>query len=612
MNKYMNRCALLTLTALLVGCGNSSDDRPIDDPGPILPPPIFDDYDNAVSLDLAPLVGMDGVTLWQAIETQLNESLTANLTANTPQSFKITPQWGFASQAGSWDNINLEVIEIDGEAVLQTMLGADNVGKPSIDNPVFNGFSMLIDLPNGLATNAVMSYQFHLERKIGTGSGQNPDYIFLPGLTSGSPEVANRASNPGEGFTFKYSTDRYANLNTRYMDPTDADFYNTPLLQSDNKVKVKEQAWTEVQQKLQTNEFLPGGSIPTSNGKLVTVYNSEQTSTDKGLTENRVIVEAQHAYSLQGLVETYRHYQHSSDTDPLQQQTVRFKNLTFAWDNTQLELPPEPDLPPQDTLCTATSNHVKFVDLAELYAAGATSGQDLLDGIAQQLGDLAAGSVTFDWGVNGMSIVAEAGQADSYMLQVDYAAGVDQAADGNGVGFKIPFPSSAQITGTCFAFNLNIATAINSNSDYIYFPSVEFKDGVNTLTDHRYSTNKYKRFSAKFVNPPHSDLSWLDYSGNSYVNDSTWYAIRQSMSMDNTGLGNIDFIVNNASYFKQNDGKFGGIPFADVQHQIVATDKLASMDAIANFDSYRHTPGGTNPQTFYYKDITIGWNETTD
>ncbi len=618
MNKHIHRCALLTLAALITGCGNSADDQPLEDKGPVLDTaPLFGEYDNAIKVDLAALVGLDGNDLLLALEAQLNTSLAAATsisTVSSSPSFKITPKWGFFDSNNGNDKINLAVVDKNGIAVLQTLLDAEAIGIPGKNNLVKNGFSMLIDLPNGLTTNAVMSYQFNLQHPLGYGSpDKSPDYIFLPGLTSGAPSVGNKASEPGEGFTFKYSTDRYGYLNTRYMDPTDNTFFNKKLTFANSNGKVKAQTWIEVQQALQTNEFLPGGSIPTSNGKLTTQYNREQVTTDAGLTENRIIVDGQHAYKLQGLFETYRHYKHNNDaTAALKAQTISFKDITFAWDNAELVLPKKATLPAKSTLCSASSHHVKYVDLAVLNAAGATSGQTLLDGIAQQLGGLPAGSVTFDWGVNSMAIVAEPGQTDRFMLQVDYAAGATAGAKGNGAGFKITYPTTAQVTGTCLAFNLNITTPINTNADYIYLPSVQFTDGANTLTDHRYSTNKYKRFAAKFVHSPHSDLNWLDYSGNNYVNDSTWYAIQQVMNMDNTGLGYIDFVVNNASYFKQTAAKFSGTPFADVLHQVVPADKLADMQVMANFDSYRHATGGVNAQTIYYKDITIGWNEITD
>ena len=609
MNTKLSKIALLALFSMTTGCGNSSDDKPHLD----LPePPPAADYDNEVRLDLAPLAGKQGVELLQAIEDQLNARFNTRLQTASAAQFKITPKWGHGAE--SWDDINLSVVQLNGDYVLQTQIDAQAVGAPSAANTVKNGFSFKIDLPNGLTTSAVMNYQFWMSQALGTNADNSPDYIFFPGFTSGDPLVSNTASPLGAGFTYKYNTDKYGYLNTRYMDPSDNVFFNKKLLFEATGGRLKAQSWNSISQRLAVNEFLIDSLVPADNGKLTSLYNGGVATTDVGETENRIMIDSQHRYQLQGLFEVYRHFKHSSDAvERLKEQVISFKDISFGWDNAQVTLPELPPEPERETLCTGYANHANYLDLAALHAEGATSGQALLDGIGAQLGDLPAGSVIFEWGVSDINLIADNSSAGEFQLKVDYAAGTKAKADGNGTGFKVAFPAvDGQLTGTCMAFKMKATADLSPSSSYVFVPGMQYLDDATVLGDHRYSTNKYRRMAAKFGNPlPHKDLGWLDYGGNAMVNHNTWYTLRQLMLVDATGKGSIDLLLDGASYFKQNAGKFDGIAFADVKHQLFPAEKLATMQVVANFDTYQNVAAKT-AQTLYYKDIAIGWSLASD
>ncbi|WP_299019838.1 hypothetical protein [uncultured Photobacterium sp.] len=603
----------------LFGCGNSSNDRPTggktsQKPGatsheaPADLQPNLTDYTHISSLDLESLAGLNGSALIHGIEKQLNATLgaTARNVGFAPSSYKVTPRWGTGDK--NWDQVNLQVVESDGEYVLETILDKEAVGKPSSDNTVKNGFGFIITLPNGLVKKATLSYKLRLNTSLGYRNiEKSPDYIFLPGLTSGDPMVENKASAPGAGFTYKYTTDRYGYLNTRYSDPTDNTYFNQQLQLDGNGVKVNAGHWNQIQQQLVANDV--ASDDPTSqrdNGSLSTLYNGFllQPKTG-GPVDNRVIIDDYHPYKLKALFEIYRHYKHKSDQpQSLQEQRIQIKNIILGWNDEQVSLPEQKETP---NACSDGFTKTRALDLPELVGL---EGQKLLDGIAAQLGDLPSGSVSYDFGVDNISIVTYGGKP---VLQVTYVANAASTADaGNGTGFKISYPISSDVTptGACFAYDMQIEKdiAAGNNSDYIYLPGIRLNEDDTLLSDLRYSTNKYKRLSAKFTNPPHPNLKWLDYKNNPYINAGNWNSIKQTMAMNEEGKGTLNFLMNDVTYFKPNANKFAGRAFETVEHQLVPVDKLSSLQLVSNFDTYRHVAGGPKKQTIRYRNIAIGWN----
>lgn len=568
-----------------------------------LPPPVDDKPDlaghpNIKAIDLEPLAGMQGSDLIAGIEQQLNK----NLPEGTTGTFKVIPKWGFDG-ASNWDSENLTVEMIQGQYVLQTTIAAQAVGQPADGKEAIrNGFSFLIELPNGKVKEATMSYLYRLSTPLGNGDpSKSPDYIFLPGFTSGDPLVANSASQPGEGFTYKLNTDRYGKLSTRFTDATDNKFYNSVLQQNGADIRIDANLWHLVQQKLQTNDFV--GSASTADGSLDMIYKTGAMTAKAGAVTARTQVDAHHDYKLAALMEVYRHWKHSADKESdLKEQVVQIKNITFAWKNDDIN---KPTTPPAANYCS-TKGFAKSRAL-DLASINGLTGQDLLDKIGQQLGDLPAGTLTFGNSRDNIRVVENAGE---FALEVTYAAAeTGQAATANGTDFSVPFPTgNSNLRGACFAYDLNIAIATNENKDVILLPSILLNSNNNLLSDHRYATNKYKRFSAKFINPPHADLSWLDYSGNNYVNANTWYKMNQHLQFGDNGTGTIDFQMNDVTYFKPNAGKFGGEVFENVNHQLVDVYDVDHVQFTANFDTYRHDAGGDKLQTIQYKNIAIGWN----
>ncbi|MGR5208894.1 hypothetical protein, partial [Vibrio sp. PNB23_22_7] len=103
-------------------------------------------YTHSATLDLSQLNGQSGSALLQAIETQLNASLPQG-----SQQFTVRAN-------DSWANQQLSVVEHNGEFVLQTTIDAQAYGLPSA--VINNGFSFLIELPNGLVREATMAYHY--------------------------------------------------------------------------------------------------------------------------------------------------------------------------------------------------------------------------------------------------------------------------------------------------------------------------------------------------------------------------------------------------------------------------------------------------------------------
>lgn len=573
----------------------------------VMPPPPEEDlpdlggFDNVVSLELSDLAGLTGDALMTGIEDQLNSQRPDDMPGD--QLFTVTPKWGDGEQG--WDQSNLEVVNDNGSYVLETVIEPATYSMPTNDNPVLNGFSFLLELPNGSVQEATLAYYYQLSAPLGYGGApQTPDYLFLPGFTSGDPLITNSATGAGKGFTYKFNTDRYNKFSTRFGDATDGAFYNTTLQVDGVDLRLTANKWNLIQQKLKVNDFL--GSMVNPNGRMEMLYNTESLVSSVGEVSDRVQVDVQHDYNLSALMEVYRHYKHGSDSESdLLEQIVKIKGVTIAWNDTEVGEPETPNHCSDESFGESRS-----LDLSDLVGADS---QTILDSIAEQLGGLSAGDLGFDDGRANMSVSFD---GVDYQLDVTYGAGLSGSSDvGNGVGFAVPFPTQGDVLrGACVAFDMSIEKDISSggNNDYIYLPSIQIGNDVGPYSDHRYSTNKYKRFAAKFANPPHSDLSWLDYSGNAYVNNGTWISMKQLLQFDDTGLGNINFKMNGSTYFQVNAGVLGGLPYEDVEHQIADPANVDATTFTMNFDTHRHVAGGTDVQKVSYRNIAIGWNNSTN
>ncbi|OCH21885.1 hypothetical protein [Aliivibrio logei] len=591
----------MVISFTLAGCGNESADKPRKPTAPTLPPidsskPIIGDFKNIIVPNLEELAGLSGTELISGIEKQLNSDLTAK-----SGQFKIIPKWGMGG-ANAWDVTNLNVVQNGDKYVLETKIDKGVMGAPSSSNAVANGFSLLIELPNGLVKEASMSYQFKLSTSLGFGSlSKSPDYIFLGGFTSGDPLVENKPSAEGVGFTYKFSTDRYGYLNTRFMDGN-KDLFNQQFQKLNKPLKANNQTWNIVQLNIKTNDFFAG--VPLDNGSIVVLHDTVQIAPKAGSFNDRTLINSTHNYKLATLFEFYRHYKHGADQDSdLQEQVIQIKDLAIAWNDEIVTLPDVPVEPTPVNACTEKGfNQARNLDLSKLKGL---TGQALIDGIAKQIGDNNGLPSDYDTNRNNMAVVDFGGEL---ALEVTYMAGQGSVNDAeNGSSLKVPFPMpDTSLSGACIAYDVFLDKDSSTNNDLIFLPNITLNNGMNMLSDHRYSTSKYKRFSAKFNNPPHKDLGWLDI-GKSYTSKGTWHPTIQTLLFDEEGLGNIDYILSGNTYFKTDPNKFGGEAFNVVQHQIVEPEFLDTVSFTANFDSYRHTVGGKENQIIRFKNIAIGW-----
>lgn len=336
----------VSILLALVGCGNDSSDKPVTPDQPLIPlepsipvvPPTDPDekpelegFLNAASIDLSVLSGEQGQALIDGIEEQLNDGLTAK----TGQ-FRIVPKWGMD---------NLTVVQ-DGEAyVLETNIDPEVFSMPTEENQVTNGFSFLIEMPNGLVKEAAIQYK----AKWSTGYKQSPDYIFMGGFTSGDPLVENKPTVDGQGFTYKLNLDKYGYMNTRFADPTDNKFFNSQILNGGAGLRVDGGQWHQFQIDVATNDFVD--SVATKDGSVVMSYNGQVVTSKAGDVLNRTMIDAEHNYKLNGLFEFYRHYKHGSDDQSkLKEQKIQITDLVIGWNNEVVTLPdvsePEPEVPP--------------------------------------------------------------------------------------------------------------------------------------------------------------------------------------------------------------------------------------------------------------------------
>ncbi|MGR6831484.1 hypothetical protein [Aliivibrio wodanis] len=584
----------------LAGCGNESADKP---KIPTLPQidgskPIIGNFKNIIVPNLEELAGLSGADLISGIEKQLNSGLTVK-----SDHFKITPKWGMGA-SNAWDVTNLNVVQNGDNYVLETKIEKGVMGAPSSSNAVTNGFSFLIELPNGLVKEASMSYKFKLGTSLGYGtSSKSPDYIFLGGFTSGDPLVENKPSSEGSGFTYKLSTDRYGYLNTRFMDGN-KDLFNQQLQKLGKQLKANNQAWNIVQLNIQANDFFAG--VPLDNGSIAILHDTVQIAPKAGSFSDRTLINSTHDYKLTTLFEFYRHYKHGADQDnALQQQVIQIKDLAIAWNDEIVVLPDTPVEPAPVNACTEKGfDQARNLDLSKLKGL---TGQALIDGIENQLGDKNSLPSDYNTSRNNMVVVDFGGEL---ALEVTYMAGQGSVNDAeNGSSLKVPFPiSDTVLSGACIAYDVFLDKDPSSkyNRDLIFLPNITINNGSDVISDHRYSTNLNNRFSAKFTKAPHKDLTWLDI-GKSYTNKGIWHPTIQTVSFDGTGLGNIDYILAGNTYFKTDPNKFSGEAFNTVLHQLVEPDLVDTVSFTTNFDSYRHTVGGNEDQTIRFKNIAIGW-----
>jgi hypothetical protein len=599
MNSNKNKYILaMGISLALAGCGNESSDKP---KIPTLPPidsskPIIGDFKNIIVPNLEELAGLSGIELVSGIEDQLN----ANLTVKSGQ-FKITPKWGMGT-SHAWDVTNLNVVQNGDKYVLETRIDKGVVGVPSSSNVVTNGFSFLIELPNGLVKEASMSYKFKLGTSLGYGSSsKSPDYIFLGGFTSGDPLVENKPSAEGSGFTYKLSTDRYGYVNTRFMDGN-KDLFNQQLQKLGKPLKANNQTWNIVQLNMKTNDFFAG--VPLDNGSISVLHDTVQITPKAGSFSDRILINSTHNYKLTTLFEFYRHYKYGADQDSaLQEQVIQIKDLAIAWNDEVVTLPDVPVEPAPVNACTEKGfDQARNLDLSKLKGL---TGQALIDGIENQLGDNNGLPSDYDTNRSNMAVVDFGGEL---ALEVTYMAGQGSVNDAeNGSSLKVPFPiSDTSLSGACIAYDVFLDKDSSTNNDLIFLPNISLVNGADIISDHRYSTSKYKRFAAKFNNPPHKDLGWLDI-GKTYTSKGNWHPTIQTVSFDGTGLGNIDYILAGNTYFKTDPSKFSGKAFNTVLHQLVEPNLVDTISFTTNFDSYRHTVGGNEDQTIRFKNIAIGW-----
>ncbi|MCW8348005.1 hypothetical protein MD535_18615 [Vibrio sp. ZSDZ65] len=606
---------ILTVAALLslAGCGNDSSDKP--NPPPVIPPPpseghppnIGDQYTNVIELDIAPLAGLEGQELVQGIEDQLNNGLTARSGL-----FNVTPKWGMTT-AGDWDELNLNVIQRDnGEYVFETTIAPQAVGIPSASNAVKNGFSFLVEMPNGLVKEAVLAYNYQLSTPLGYGGdgSRTPDYLFLGGFTSGDPLVENKPLTNGKGFTYKLSTDRYIYMNTRFGDAKDNLFFNKALSQDGERFRIQHGQWNLVQFDLTANSFTPEG-LPVEDGSLAMHYNAKEAIPTDGSTgfypvTERVMIDELHNYQLAGLMEFYRHYKHSADQpEDLLEQTLQIKDITFAWTDESVELPEQPPVNPDptpDNVCSDQGfTHSRIVDLTGLEGS---DHQKIMDAISSQLGDIKHGAALFSVDRNNISVVT---LGDEPALKVTYAAGaVGQDNTENGTSLLVNFPASASISSACIAYDVQYEKDVHAsqNNDLVILPSLYLTDTTtNTvLAEHNYVINHNKRLGTKFNA---SFLTWFDGS-TKYWAPNRWSSISQTLNFDeHSGQGTLDSLLNNDTHFKP----INGVEFNQVAYPLVTGDAIGNVGAVASFNSYRPDAArsGVENQAFYFKNIAIGW-----
>ena len=273
-----------------------------------------------VVLDLETLQGNTGSSLISAIETQLNSSFADDAT----ELFTVTPKWGTGEQYEG-DIANLSVVLNGDDYALKTTIEAEVYGDPTVDTlNKMNGFSFIIEFPNGSVKEASLAYSYQYSETISTSNSQ--DYMFLPGLTSGDPAVANTTSAAGEGFTYKLNTDKYGYLNTRFIDATDNAYFNLQLQKEGVGFKPASGVWNLVELNLNAND------LGTANGSLDMLYNSDvMIAKTQGELTDRTQIDASHEYQLSALMEVYRHFLNGDITE-LKQQDILIKDITLTWD----------------------------------------------------------------------------------------------------------------------------------------------------------------------------------------------------------------------------------------------------------------------------------------
>ncbi|MGR5134144.1 hypothetical protein, partial [Vibrio alfacsensis] len=544
-------------------------------------------YTHSATLDLSQLSGQYGTDLLLAIEEQLNTEFPSEA------GFKITPNWGVSGEA-SWDNINIEVVQENNDYVLQTVIDAESVGKPSDINPLRNGVSFLVELPNGLVREATMAYHYKLGTPIGySNDSQSPDYLFLPGFTSGNPSFKPDVSLDGEGFTYKFSTDRYNYLNVYGKDSTDATFANSVLMQGEDKLGISANTWNLVQQHLTANDFM--GNTANANGTVTMAYNSAAVAPAAGIIENRTLINQAHTYNLSALFEIYRHYKNGADQESdLKQQVIQLKNITFAWNEEEVALPT-----PENACSVKGFSHSRIVDLSGLEGLDS---QAISNAIATQLGN---GNALFSADRNNLSVVSLGGEP---VLKVTYGAGLTgKDKPLNGSSLSVDFPTTESLNSACIAYDIKYERDVvhTVNNDIVILPSLHLKNMSvgNIVAEHNYVINHNKKLGTKFAKT--SFLGWYDGS-EKYWSPNTWSHTLQTMTFDPvTGLGHLESLLNNSTHFKP----INNIEYNAVEHPIVAENMLGNVGVVASFDSYRPDPNrpGVLDQAFYFKNIAIGW-----
>ncbi|MGR5422052.1 hypothetical protein, partial [Vibrio sp. PNB22_4_1] len=610
---------ILTTTAALslFGCGNDSNDKPTPVAPPAAPEISVEGYTNAVKLDLTKLVNQSGQTLVNAIEDQLNASLP-----NGSKEFKV-------HSTENWDNSNLAVIEHEGDFVLHTNIDAYAHGLPS--KGVNNGFSFIVELPNGLVREATLAYYYKLGTPIGNKKDNNsPDYIFLPGFTSGNPSFTPNVSLDGEGFTYKFSTDRYNYISVRGKDSSNSKFTNAVLKNDEQKLSSYADSWNLIQQHYSSNDFTE--SEANANGSMSINYNGYNATTDKGDINQRSFINATHPYHLSALFEVYRHYLSGSDDESsLLQQSVLLKDLTFAWNDDEVRLPEEPEAD-----LSGYSNAVQL-DLSSL---DGKSGLELIEEFEKQLNStLTTRSSQFkvipneSWKNQQLTVVKD---NDEFVLQTTIDAqayGLPNADINNGFSFLISLPNGLVREAT-MAYHYKVGAPIGYNDasktpDYLFLPG--FTSGNPSFTPnvsldgegftYKFSTDRYNYLSVRGKDSTDATFAnsvLMQGEDKLGISANTWNLVQQHLTAnDFTGNtananGSVTMAYNNSTI----------TPIKGAIEKRILANATHPYHLSALFEVNRHYlyPGNGSDvpadsveslkqQTIQLKNITFAWNE---
>ncbi|WP_162064358.1 hypothetical protein [Vibrio taketomensis] len=600
-----------SLSLALVGCGNESGDKPAT---PNSESAVIPAGHKKTTINLSALVGQSGDELISGIESQLNAGLTTR--ANVGR-FKIVSAWGTENLIAKQDN--------NGISYLETKMDARVYGKQDVISGNNNGFGFTIELPNGLLKNVILSYRYKLSTPLGLEAGQSADYIFMGGFTSGNPDVINKPTSPGSGFTYKFSTTRDKTINTYFVDAKDSEHFNKPLNFDDTKVYVQPTKWNLLQMNLAVNNF--SDRTPNENGSVTLFYNGEQVKPNQSTINNRVQIDATHDYDLNVLFEFYRHHKNKIDADErLRAQTLQIRDLTVAWEDANAQLPAElqPDLSGYD--------HSALLQLDKLETG--LTGSALITALEQQLnsnlpnGSVNQFSIVSTWGSDNL-VVARDTKGKVY-LETKVDAGVVGIPDSasslkNGFGFSIKLPNGLVRNATLayrYKYTTPLGTADQQSPDYIFMgglasgqPSIS--NGVAAAGSgfsYKFSTTRDRTLNSYFADTSTGDFyNKLLFLGEDRVavKSGKWDLLQMKLTTNDFNVdtphanGFID-LFSNGDLVKSNK--------LDIRDRI-QIDATHNYDLSVNFEFFRHFKNKLDgeekllEQTIQLRDLVVAWND---